>query len=148
MRATPGRSVLILTLVAAGCEASLPEDVEGYATRCVKMNATPLPPYDGDPHRGFKNVYACNVDRAAVAANSRPFPEGALIVKESTLPGESAPWLVATARKQSGTWQWDEYTRNFSDEDFRHNLAAQSVCTGCHQTARGVDWIFTSYLRP
>ena len=148
MRTEIGVKILALLLATGACEATLPDDVEGYATRCVRMNATEIPPYDGDPHRGFKNVYACNVERAAVEANTRPFPEGALIVKESTRPGESAAWLVATARKQNGNWQWDEYTRNFSDESLRHNLAASSVCTGCHQEARGVDWIFTSYFRP
>jgi hypothetical protein len=55
--------------------------------------------------------------------------------------------LIAIARKQGGVWQWDEYTRNFADEDFRHILAGQSVCTGCHVKAQAADWIFTTYSR-
>jgi hypothetical protein len=132
----------------AGCEGTLPADVEGYADRCLKMNQAPLPAYDGDPHRGFKDVYACGVDKTILQANTRPFPDGTLIVKESTRPGEPAPWLVATARKHDGDWRWDEYTRNFDDEAFRRNLAGQSVCTGCHQHARDTDWIFTRYSPP
>ena len=126
----------------------LPSDVESYATRCLKLNPTPIPPYEGDPHRGWKNVFACDVDRAIVEANQRPFPDGTLIVKESTRPGESAVWLVATARKQHGSWQWDEYTRNFADEDFDRSLAGQGLCRGCHQEARAADWIFTRFALP
>ena len=51
------------------------------------------------------------------------------------------------AHRQGGSWQWDEYTRNFAGEDFRHVLAGQSVCTGCHVKAKGADWIFTPYAR-
>jgi hypothetical protein len=142
------RRLLLLIGLAAGCEAELPADVEGYAERCVKMNPAPIAPYEGDPHRGMKNVYACNVDPALLRANQRPFPEGTLIVKDSTRPPESAPWLVATARKRDGGWQWDEYTRNFPDESLRRILAGQSVCTGCHQQARALDWIFTAYSPP
>lgn len=135
-------------LLAAGCGGGLPADVEGYASRCERMNEAPLPPYDGDPHRGAKNVYACNVDVTLLRANRRPFPDGTLIVKESTRPPETAPWLVATARKQNGAWQWDEYTRNFADEGFGRILAGQSVCTDCHQQVREADWIFTHFSRP
>jgi cytochrome P460 len=148
MRISRRSTVAFVLALTAGCEASLPEDVEDYAARCLKMNPTEIPPYDGDPHRGFKNVYACNVDRALVQANTRPFPDGTIIVKESTRPGESAVWLVATARKQGGGWHWDEYTRNFADESLRRNLAGQSICTGCHQHAQAADWIFTQWARP
>ncbi len=128
-----------------GCGATLPEDVEGYEERCTRMNATPLPPYDADPHRGFKLVYACNVDLARLQANTRPFPDGTLIVKQSTRAGEDFPWLVATARKQGDAWRWDEYTRNFSDEAFRRILVPQSKCTDCHRKAQSADWIFTHF---
>jgi hypothetical protein len=142
------RAGLLLIFVLAGCEAALPADVEGYATRCMRMNPTPFPPYEGDPHRGMKTVYACNVDLPLLQANKRPFPDGTLIVKESIRPPETAPWLVATARKQNGAWHWDEYTRNFPDEALRRNLAGQGICTGCHQHAREADWIFTQFSAP
>ena len=139
---------LAAIVLLAGCGAGLPEDVAGYDRRCVQMNATPIPPTADDPHRGHKNVFACHVPLPALSANLRPFPPGTIIVKESRAAGESAPWLVAVARKQAdGTWQWDEYTRNFDDEELRHNLAGESICTGCHQRARPIDWIFTGYSR-
>lgn len=56
--------------------------------------------------------------------------------------------LVATARKERGTWRWDEYTRNFPDEGPRRILVGQGVCTGCHQQVREADWIFTHFSRP
>jgi hypothetical protein len=109
------------------------------------MNGRPIPPYDGDPHHGTKNVYACNLAPSVVASNVRPFPEGALIVKESTKEGVAYPFLIATARKQGGAWKWDEYTRNFDDEPFARILASESVCTDCHRQVEGADWIFTAF---
>ena len=47
--------------LASTCGATLPDDVAGYESRCVRLNAKPIPPYEGDPHKGMKNVYACNV---------------------------------------------------------------------------------------
>ena len=135
--------VICQAALLAGCGAPWPDDVAGYQTRCLRMNAQPIPPYDGDPHRGMKNVYACDV----VDATRRPFPDGALIVKESTRVGEDFVWLVALARKQGGVWQWDEYTRNFADEELRHGLAGRAVCTACHVHAEDADWIFTAYAR-
>lgn len=138
---------LLVAALAAGCGSTLPADVPGYESRCIRMNRDPIARYDGDPHNGTKNVFACSVETQVLQANARPFADGALIVKESTREGESFPWLIATARKLGGAWQWDEYTRNFANEDFRHILAGQSVCTGCHVKARAADWIFTTYTR-
>jgi hypothetical protein len=138
---------LLVVLAAGGCGSPPPDDVAGYASRCVRLNASSIPPYPGDPHAGKKNVYACDVDQPLVQANTRPFPDGTLIVKESTRTGESFVWLMATARKQAGAWHWDEYTRNFADEELRHGLASESVCTGCHVQVQTTDWIFTRYAR-
>jgi hypothetical protein len=135
-------------LGAAGCSGeSLPADVAGYQSRCQKMNTQPIRVYEDDPHEGMKDVYACNVELALLEANTRPFPEGTLIVKESTKEGFDYPWLLATARKLGGAWKWDEYTRNFGDEDFVRILASESVCTDCHRRAEPADWIFTPFSR-
>jgi hypothetical protein len=148
MTIRPLRSFCVLfAMLPSACGAPLPDDVPGYQSRCIRMNAQPIPRYDGDPHKGVKNVFACNVDQGVLQANTRPFPDGTLIVKESTREGEGFAWLIATARRKGGSWQWDEYTRNFDGEDFRHILAGESVCTGCHTKARSADWIFTSYSR-
>jgi hypothetical protein len=145
----PGRRSLglLVVLLLPACGSTLPDDVPGYQSRCVRLNREPIPRYDGDPHKGMKNVFACNVGQEQLQANSRPFADGALIVKDSTREGDSFPWLIAVARKRAGSWQWDEYTRNFADEEFRHILAGQSVCTGCHVKAQAADWIFTTYAR-
>ncbi len=132
-------------LAGIGCGEALPVDVADYQTRCQRMNALPIARRDGDPHAGTKNVYACNVDDAFLRANTRPFADGAVIVKNATKENASYPWLVATARKQGGFWTWDEYTRNFEDEDFRRIIASESVCTNCHEEAAGADWIFTIF---
>ncbi|MDZ4697087.1 MAG: cytochrome P460 family protein [Deltaproteobacteria bacterium] len=132
-----------MTFVAAGCGADLPEDIRNYETLCTPMATAG--PYDDDPHSGNKRIFACNVDKAFLAAGTRPFPDGTIIVKESTKPRQCAPWLIATMRKQAGKWSWAEYTRNFADEDFGELLVPSSTCTGCHDDAKDADWVFSQF---
>ncbi len=141
------RFCLLFVTMTAACGSALPDEVSDYKTRCTRLNAQPIARSDADPHKGVKNVYACNISVALLQDNQRPFPEGTMIVKESTREGDSFAWLIATAQKQKGTWQWNEYTRNFADEDFRHIISGESVCTGCHIKAKAADWIFTGYSR-
>ena len=122
------------------CGSAPPEDVLAYED-CPKLNDALLPKRSDDPHEGRKNVYACNVPCDEV--DSRPFPDGALIVKESIKEGQDYPWLIATARKSKGEWRWDEYTRNFASEDFAHILASEEVCIDCHRKWKAADWIAT-----
>ncbi len=136
---------LVIGAVLSGCAETPSDDVLRYQSDCIRMNAAPIPVYAGDPHQGTKNVFACQVPLAELAANVRPFPDGALIVKEARRDGDDFAWLIAAARKQDGAWSWDEYTRNFADEEFRHILSGEGVCTGCHQAASSTDWIFTRY---
>ena len=139
--------MLTCLMALVGCGESLPPDIVGYETNtsCVRLNQAPIEPYEGDPHKGFKNVFACNVDPVLVAANKRPFPDGTLIVKESRRSGENFIWLVATARKSNGRWRWDEYTRNFDNEDHQRLLLKQSKCTDCHKQAAAQDFIYTRF---
>jgi hypothetical protein len=109
------------------------------------MNREPLPRRGDDPHDGEKDVFACNVPLAQLEDNQRPFPDGTIIVKESTQPDLDYPWLVATARKRAGEWTWNEYTRNFESEEFLEIAASESVCIDCHRRVRGSDWIYTRY---
>lgn len=134
-----------LCAALASCADTLPEAFADYATRCVKMNTQPLPERSDDPHRGTKNVYACGVSESARQANSRPFANGTLIVKEATRQGAEFPWLVATAEKRDGSWHWNEYSRNFETEPFLAILATESVCVDCHSRVDTVDWIFTVF---
>lgn len=146
-RTSIGAAAALAACLVGGCGTTLPYDVAGYEQRCVRLNVDPIPPRRDDRHQGFKNVYACNVDREQLRANRRPFPEGTLIVKESRRPNEPFVWLMALARKHGGGWTWDEYTRNFSDDELRHGFASEEVCTACHVQAQADDWIFTRYQR-
>lgn len=134
-------SLLGLSSLLAGCGETLPDDVADYRERCLKMTSEPIPKTDDDPHEGEKDVFACNLSCAEV--NERPFPDGTLIVKESTRSDSDFPWLVATARKEGGSWQWDEYTRNFENEDFVRILPGEDVCIDCHKKWESQDWIVT-----
>ena len=140
-----------LILLAAGCTDALPSDIEGYRDRCIKLNPQPIPPTDADPHKGFKDVFACNVSlEQLVEPDGRPklpYPDGTLIVKDSRRAHQDFQWLVATAKKEEGSWSWAEYTRNFENEDFLGVLAPEKVCVDCHRKAEESDWIFTTYAR-
>jgi len=132
-----------MTLVQSGCASDLPEDIRDYDTRCVSIATAG--PYKGDPHSGNKRIFACNVELAALQAGTRPFPDGTIIVKESTKPGKCDPWLIATMRKKAGKWSWEEFTRNFADEDYGELLVPESTCTNCHKDAEEVDWVFSQF---
>ena len=143
-------AITLTIMMLAGCQG-LPADVEGFETRCLEMTTEPIPPHADDPHEGFKRVYACNVSdaqrRALQAGDVTVFPEEALIVKASRRDGEDFNWLVATARKLGGQWEWLEYTRNFDDERFLEIPASPQVCVDCHRAATASDWIFTRFAR-
>lgn len=142
-----------LSASAAACAERLPAG-EAYRTHCLRMNPEPIAPYDGDPHEGWKDVWACDVTEAdlldADGDVRLPYPDGTLIVKESCALAPcdddgSYAWLIATARKTAGTWTWAEYTRNFADEDFAKLPLDEAVCTDCHQKYETLDWISTLY---
>lgn len=139
----------LCSFALVGCTEGLPDDIRGYRDRCISMTPEPIPPSDDDPHAGTKRVWACNVTEADLLDGSGnpkfPYPDGTLIVKESQKQGQDHVWLIATARKEAGSWTWNEYTRNFENELFAHILADESVCTGCHKDAKGTDWIWTVF---
>ncbi|GMV43199.1 MAG: hypothetical protein AMXMBFR64_49150 [Myxococcales bacterium] len=144
MRSLPAALVLL-----AACAEPLPDDLANFRDKCIRINAAPIPEKADDPHRGDKHVWACNVELAKIPRpGATPFawPDGALIVKESTRAGQDYPWLIAMARKEGGAWTWDEYTRNFPDQELLRIYADPSVCTGCHEdVAESSDWIFTAF---
>ncbi len=147
------RSIWPLVAIALGCAEGLPSDVAGYAERCVRLNAAPIPSEgDDDPHEGVKNVYACNVTpdqlRDASGQPLYPFPEGTLIVKESQREDQDYVWLIALMRKEGGSWKWTEYHRNFPDQDFGKLALKETVCTGCHAKVESLDWVYTPYAAP
>ena len=140
-------------LVLFSCSEPLPPEIEGYASseNCFKLNKEPVPPtHDDDPHEGIKNIYACNVTAEELFEPSNgpifPYPEGTLIIKESRKEDQDYQWLIATAEKKNGAWEWAEYTRNFENEEFIKILAPASVCSDCHKKAKATDYIFTVYF--
>jgi hypothetical protein len=140
--------LLVCGVLMTGCADALPDDLKDYRDRCVLMNPSPLPERDDDPHRGTKDVYACDVSLTDLRDGVRPFPDGTVIVKESTRTDADYPWLVATAEKIDGSWTWAEYSRNFANEEFLHILATEDVCIDCHKKVESVDWIYTFYRAP
>ena len=129
------------------CGETPPADALNYDS-CVVM-AEEIPPTASDPHIGYKNVYACNITQEAlVAMDEQPefvYPEDTLIVKTSRREHQDYAWLVATARKVGGAWEWAEYKRNFENEDFLSIPVSQSVCIDCHKKASQLDSIYSKY---
>ena len=117
----------------------LPAFTAGYAT--WDELAKGLPPRDGDPHLGTKNVFS----------TSRPsggsFPAGTIIVKEAVRPGRNFIGLIATMRKVAGAdpghndWVFIEYTRESFEEPFSET-ARDAVCWSCHMGAEKTDYVF------
>ncbi len=146
------RSRFVFALYAVtllpSCGEPLPDDVADYRDDpdCHQMNSAPLPKRDDDPHEGTKDVFACDVPLEVLRANERPFPDGAIIIKESTRSDSDYPWLVATARKSGADWTWNEYSRNFESEEFVHIAASEQVCIDCHKKVEALDWIYTLFV--
>ena len=134
----------LMGLGLASCAERLPEDVRNYQSDCLLMTEG-IAEVPDDPHRGTKNVYACNASYDELRANARPFADGVIMVKEATRADADFVWLVSTARKIDGGWQWDEYTRNFDDEDFVHIISGEGACIDCHRDVSipAFDWIFS-----
>ncbi len=145
----PGIPAALLGLALAlstGCQ-ELPAELADFEDRCLRLNVDELPPTPDDPHDGYKVVYACDVPLDAAQA-APPWPDATLIVKASRRGDQDFPWLVATARKDAGTWSWTEYTRNFADEPLLDIGASEAVCVDCHRAVEAADWIFTRYDGP
>jgi len=133
-----------------GALPGLPGDVAGYE-KWLKLNAQLIPPSGGgDPHNGTKNVYA-NQARATIAPNGQqkfPYPDGCIIVKESTRPGANFIGLIAIMRKAKGSdpahndWTFVEYTRGGADDAFRE-VAKGAACWDCHSGAANTDYVYT-----
>ena len=120
----------------------LPKSVAGY-DEWTKLNDTPIPPRDSDPHLSTKNVYASKEMRAGGL-----FPNGTIIVKEGVRPGKDFIGLIAIMRKERGAdpahndWLFIEYTREKKRDRFTE-LARGAVCYGCHVGAESTDYVWT-----
>jgi len=142
---------LVTVLAADGAALpGLPPYVAGFE-QWLRLNAAPLPVRPGDPHRGLKDVFV-NRTRAELAPDGEqrfPYPNGSIVVKASTRPGEDFVWLVAIMRKRAGSdpahgnWAFVEFTRQRAGERFEV-AARDAVCWGCHaDVGRASDWVFT-----
>jgi Cytochrome P460 len=119
-----------------------------------RLNRRPIPPRQSDPHHGTKNVYV-NQPLRRIAPDGRqryPYPYGTVVVKTAARGSSRAYSLVAVMRKvrranpRHNDWVMVEYTRTTPNSRFRQ-LAAGSICTGCHVQAKRRDYVFTRLRR-
>lgn len=131
--------VPIETLAGGPPLPGLPKFTAGYPT--WEEIAKELPPRDGDPHLGTKNVFS--TDRPSNGS----FPAGTIIVKEAIRPGKNFVGLIATMRKLNGAdpahndWVFVEYARESFEEPFSE-VARDAVCWSCHMGAERTDYVF------
>ena len=143
--------LLVASLTWLGCSPPIPGDIANYETECILMTPEPHGPTEDDPHQGFKNVYACGISLDDLLAGTNEgvlWPEGSWVLKESTKEHQDFPWLIATASKSGGAWEWAEYTRNFESEEFLQIPVGEDVCIDCHKKVESSDFIYTRYLPP
>ena len=149
---------MVLGMNLLGCASDpLPDALRDYATNdaCVILNLDPVPPDDDVPHPGYKTVYACHDTPEVFFEEGQwigaPYPNGTIIIKESCMEagcGEQQGdfvFLVATAEKRSGQWEWHEYTRNFDYEELLEVPFPESACISCHEDVAAADYMFTGY---
>jgi hypothetical protein len=128
----------------------LPPDVTGYRS-WLRLNAALIPVHPGgDAHFGTKNVYA-NQARETLAPSGvqlLPYPDGTILVKESTRPSRDFIGLVSIMRKRSGSdplhgdWEFIEYGRSNGGDPF--TVVGQDViCWSCHAFVASRDWVYT-----
>jgi hypothetical protein len=127
----------------------LAADIAGYES-WLRMNAEPILVHPvGDAHFGTKNVYA-NQTRDAIApggVQQFPYPDGTILVKESTRPGRDFIGLVSVMRKRAGSdpehgdWEWVEYARSSGEEAFAE-VGRDAICWTCHGLREPWDWVF------
>jgi hypothetical protein len=133
--------------------AGLPADVAGYRT-WLRMNAEPIPIHGAaDAHFGTKDVWV-NQPREVLAPGGirrLPFPDGTVLLKESTRPGRDFVGLVSIMRKRAGTdpdhgdWEFVEYGRASAGEALAE-VGRGEICWTCHAFAasRQQDWVYTT----
>jgi hypothetical protein len=132
--------------------AGIPPDVAGYRT-WLRMNAVPIPIHGAaDAHFGTKDVYV-NQPRETLApagVQRLPFPDGTILVKESTRPGRDFVGLVSIMRKRAGSdpqhgdWEFVELGRG-SAAEVLVEVGRDDICWTCHAFAesKGLDWVYT-----
>jgi hypothetical protein len=149
---------LVISVGLMACASDpLPESLNDYVTSetCVVLNLDPIPPDSHVPHPGYKTVYACHDQPEIFFEDEQwigtPYPDGTMIIKESCMDAgcgeveDDFVFLVATAEKISGAWQWHEYTRNFDYEELLEVPFPESSCIGCHEDVAAADYMFTGY---
>jgi hypothetical protein len=149
------RDALAALLANLAPPPGLPGDVAGYET-WLRLNTEPIPVRPGgDPHFGVKNVFV-NRSRDEIAPGGverYPFPEGSIVVKASTAPGDGFVGLFAIMWKKAGSdpahgdWTFVEYERSSARASFRA-VARDGVCWSCHgqpapEGALETDYVFT-----
>ena len=142
-------TLLLVCLGCFGCSPPIPENIGDYVDDCILMTPEPHAPTKDDPHAGFKDVYACGIsleELTALTNEGTPWPDGSMVLKESTKAHQGHPWLIATATKQSGEWGWAEYTRNFATEEFAQIPVGEDTCIDCHQKVESTDFIYTRFI--
>ena len=144
----------LLQALSQNLPAGLPEDIKDYK-KWTRLNKKIISPRNADPHRGFKREYTNRLPNELADSSKNlifPFPEGTIVVKEvrATSKKNSKIVLISIMRKLSGNkntggWDFIEYTRSSSDNSFIPLQFPKESCYACHKGASDSDSVWTKF---
>jgi len=150
-------SILLGAGAQTGAPPGIPSEIENYRS-WTKMNGLLLSD-PSNPRAGPKNTFInLNPDQlkglyAAGGRVHKPFPDGAVLVRETLDPATGFVRVLFVQRKDSGAartkgWVFSGYSRNAANEAYQQLPIADPVtrCLDCHAQVRNTDFVFTPYL--
>jgi hypothetical protein len=160
MRHRPRLRRLVLIIAAASLATAVlaqmvanQDDIEGYLG-WTRLNAQRN--FIESPHAAPKDVYVNDVGRDAALGRSFPFPEGTVLVKETTDEDALRVAVITAMRKVAGfdpdrgDWQYAMFERqddgSFAGDWVATDTDMHQMCTSCHQQAADRDYAFLDYM--
>lgn len=128
--------------------ADLWAEMDGYATWEQPNGWTGVRPSCTQDHAATVQVWANAAAMEAIAAGGGPFPDGAILVKESYADDGSLRDVTAMRKKDgfapdAGDWYWGRFSPA-GDPGLEGAVAA---CSGCHGGS-GFDYSFVAEQAP
>lgn len=108
------------------------------------------------PSMSHANMYVVtyhnDVVGDAIANNTLPLPDGAILVKDNFMsPDDAMPMAVTVMAKQAGAWYWIRATPDgkvFVGPDQKPMEGDVAMCAGCHSGAADNDSVFSHDFTP
>ena len=121
------------------------DQIKDYAT-WPRFAENPTPAFSKGHMKMYVLAFHNDVVADAIASNTLPLPDGALIVKQNMKAADAAPEALTIMSKQGGEWYYAE-TSPDGKVITMNGMALEgrkvAMCTDCHDTAADNDYVFT-----